>query len=138
MAMTRAMMLCDLGAAPQALAEVVKARRCAAFDGSDLASDEAAALAEGWEFQAAEDLYRGWLEAGLEDLAIAEQILDGRPEHSEHRGRICAQIALQLPAGTAELRSVRAEYLASARYLLAGSARYRGLLETLPDPPSAG
>jgi hypothetical protein len=135
--MTRAMRLCQFGAAPLALAEVLKARRNAPFDGSDLASDEAAALAEGWEFQAADDLFQGRLEAGLEDLAIAEQILDGRPEHSEHRGRICAQIVSQLPARTPELRSVRAEYLASARSLLEGWGKYRELLEALFDGPAA-
>lgn len=130
-AMARAMVLCWFAEIAAARAEVVRARKDIPLDGRFLPSDEAAALAEGWEFQAADDLNRGHLREGLEDLAIAEQILDGRPEHREHRGRICAQIAGQLSASTPDLRSVKAEYLASARDLLAGYDKYRELLEAL-------
>ncbi|HEX3712724.1 MAG TPA: hypothetical protein VHV09_08015 [Trebonia sp.] len=130
-AMARAMVLCGFGGIAAALPEVIKARRDIPLDGRYLPSDEAAALAEGWEFQAADDLYRGHLTEGLEDLAIAEQILHGRPEHREHRGRICAQLAAQLSASTPDLRSVKAEYLATARELLKGSDKYRELLASL-------
>jgi hypothetical protein len=129
--MARAIVLCGFGGIAAALAEVIKARRDIPLDGRYLPSDEAAALAEGWEFQAADDLYRGHLTEGLEDLAIAEQILQGRPEHREHRGRICAQLAAQLSASTPDLRSVKAEYLATARELLKGSDKYRELLASL-------
>jgi hypothetical protein len=129
--MARAIALSRLAGIAAALSEVASARKDIPLDGRYLPSDEAAALAEGWEFQAADDLYRGYLKEGLEDLAIAEQILDGRPEHREHRGRICAQIATQLSATTPDLRSVKAEYLATARDLLAGSDKYRELLEAL-------
>lgn len=130
-AMARAAVLCEFGRRAEALAEVKRARRNTPFDGRDLSSDEAAALAEGWELQAADDLHQGQLEAGLEDLAIAEQILDRRPEHGEQRGHICVQIAAQMSASTPELRSIRAEYLGLACYFLEGSDKYRDLLETL-------
>lgn len=136
-AMARATMLCEFGRRAEALAEVIRARRNTPFDGRGLSSDEAAALAEGWEFQAADDLDQGRLEAALEDLAIAEQILDRRPEHGERRGHICVQIAAQMPAGTPELRSIRAEYLGRACYFLEGSDKDRDLLETLRDAPGA-
>jgi hypothetical protein len=129
--MARAIALSRFAGIAAALSEVASARKDIPLDGRYLSSDEAAALAEGWEFQAADDLYRGYLKEGLEDLAIAEQILDGRPEHREHRGRICAQIAAQLSATTPDLRSVKAEYLATARDLLAGSDKYHELLEAL-------
>jgi hypothetical protein len=133
-AMRRAAHLYQLGDLPEALAGLKLARANTPHDGAGLPSDEAAALAAGWEFQAAIDLCVGKLEAGLEDLAIAEQILDGRPEHNELRGLICVRIVSQLPDSLTHLRLVRAEYLASARTLLAGSQRYRKLLEALPWP----
>lgn len=132
-AMRRAAVAYQLGGVPGALAAVVTARGNAPLDGRGLASDEAAALSAGWEFQAAVDLCSGHVEAGLEELAIAEHILDGRPEHDEVRGCICAQIASQLPADTPDLRSVKAEYLASARQLLAGFRKYQELLQALND-----
>jgi hypothetical protein len=132
-ALYRAARLYRLGNLAEALAGVRTARANIPHDGSGLPSDEAAALAAGWEFQAAVDLYTRGLEAELEDLAIAEQILDGRPEHNELRGRICARIATQLSGTSPDLWSVKAEYLATARALLAGSRRYRKLLEALPD-----
>jgi len=92
-AMARAIVLSRSGAAMEALGEVVKARRNVPFDGRGLASDEALALAETWEFQAAHDLSVGRLEGGLDDLAIAEQILENWPEHDAHRRRISAEIA---------------------------------------------
>jgi hypothetical protein len=92
-AMARAIALYRSGAALEALGEVVKARRNIPFDGRGLASDEALALAETWEFQAAYDLSQDRVEGGLEDLAIAEQILEGWPEHDAHRRRISAEIA---------------------------------------------
>src|ERR1700761_2392739 len=132
-AMRRAALLYELGSVAEALAGLARARRDTPHDGRDLASDEAAALAEGWAFQAADDLGRGRREAGLGDLAIAEQILDDRPERGELRGRICVQIALELTDSAPALRSVGAEYLASARDLLKDSAEFRELLDTLLD-----
>ena len=132
-AMRRAAQLYEFGSVGEALAGLARARRETPYDGKDLASDEAAALAEGWAFQAAEDLGRGRREAGLEDLAIAEQILDDRPEHRELRGRICVQLALELSDSAPALRSVGAEYLASARDLLRDSAEFRDLLDALLD-----
>ena len=133
--MTRVLALRESGAAVEALGEAVKARRNKPFDGRGLTSDEALALAETWEFQAAYDLSRGCLEAGLEELAIAEQILETRPEHGGHRGQICAEIASRLPADTPGLASVKTEYLASARCLLGGPDKDRRLLAALPDDP---
>jgi hypothetical protein len=127
-AMARAGAMRQAGQTADALAEIIRARQNLPLDGRHLPSDEAAALAEGWELQAADDLYRGCLEGGLEDLAIAEQILAGRPEHGERRGRICVEIAAKLTATTADLQSVRAEYLAISERLLKGSDRYRELL----------
>jgi hypothetical protein len=132
-AMRRAALMYESGSVAEALSGLARARRDTPYDGKDLASDEAAALAEGWAFQAAEDLGRGHREAGLEDLAIAEQILDDRPEHGELRGRICVQIALELTDSPPALRSVGAEYLASARDLLKDSAEFRELLDVLLD-----
>ena len=131
-AMRRAALLYEFGSVTEALAGLARARRDQPYDGRDLASDEAAALAEGWAFQAAEALGRGHREAALEDLAIAEQILDDRPEHGQLRGRICVQIAMELTDdSTPALRSVGAEYLASARDLLKDSAEFRELLDAL-------
>ncbi|HEX3713881.1 MAG TPA: hypothetical protein VHV09_13900 [Trebonia sp.] len=124
--MARVLALRESGAAVEALGEAVKARRNKPFDGRGLASDEALALAETWEFQAAYDLSRGWLEAGLEDLAIAEQILETRPEHGGHRGQICAEIASRLPADAPGLASVKAEYLAIAAMPARWSGSGRG------------
>jgi hypothetical protein len=42
-----------------------------------------------------------------------------------------------MPAGTPELRSIRAEYLGRACYFLEGSDKDRDLLETLRDAPGA-
>jgi hypothetical protein len=92
-AMARAIVLYKSGATVEALGEVVKARRNIPFDGRGLTSDEALALAETWEFQAAYNLSQDRLEVALEDLAIAEQILESWPEHDDHRGRISAEIA---------------------------------------------
>jgi hypothetical protein len=92
-AMARAIVLYTSGAAVEALGEVVKARRNIPFDGRGLASDEALALAETWEFQAAYNLSHDRLERALEDLAIAEEILWTRPEHDAYRGRIRTEIA---------------------------------------------
>ncbi len=130
-AMRRAALLYELGSVAEALAGLAGARRDTPYDGRDLASDEAAALAEGWAFQAAEDLGQGQREAGLEGLAIAEQILHGRPEHGELRGRICLQIAMELTDSAPALRSVGAEYLASARDLLKDAAGFQELLDAL-------
>src|ERR1700722_16241446 len=58
-AMARATMLGEFGRRAEAVAEVMRARRDTPIDGRDLSSDEAAALAEGWEFQAADDLDQG-------------------------------------------------------------------------------
>jgi hypothetical protein len=99
-AITRATELSGTGATAEALGEVVKARRNTPFDGTGLASDEALALAETWEFQAAHNLFQGRLEEGLEYLAIAGQILENRPEHEAHRRHIRAEISLRIPAGT--------------------------------------
>lgn len=95
-AMARAIALSGAGAVMEALGEVVKARRNTPFDGGGLDSDEALALAETWEFQAAHDLSQGRLEWGLEILGIAEQILKSRPEHDAHRRRIRAEMALRI------------------------------------------
>ena len=108
-------------AAAEALAEVLSASRSVSLDRTGLTSDEADALAQGWELQAADDFRRGRFEAGLEDLAIAEDILDGWPEHNEHRGWICAQIASRIRPATAGLRSVKEEYLATAVSVLTGT-----------------
>jgi hypothetical protein len=131
-AMRRAALLSQLGGVAEALAGVVAARGNAPLDGRGLAPEEAAALAAGWEFQAVVDLYWGRLEAGIEDLAMAEQVLDGRPEYNELRGRMCVQIASQL-SDTPVLRPVKAEYVASARELLAGSQNYQELLGALEN-----
>jgi hypothetical protein len=131
--MRRAALAYEFGSPTEAVAGLAQARRDTPHDGRDLVSDEAAALAEGWAFQAADDLGRGRREAGLEDLAIAEQILDDRPEHRQLRGRICVQIALELTDSAPALRSVGAEYLASARDLLKDSAEFRELLDSLRD-----
>ena len=88
---------------------------------------EALALAETWEFQASYELSRGHVEAGLEDLAIAGQILQGRPEHRGQRSRICAEIAARISPGTPGLACARAEYAASARHLLGALTEYREL-----------
>ena len=126
-AVARAVSLRESGAAVAALGEVVKARRNTPFDGRGLPSDEALALAETWEFQASYELSRGHVEAGLEDLAIAGQILQGRPEHRGQRSRICAEIAARISPGTPGLACARAEYAASARHLLGALTEYREL-----------
>lgn len=110
-AMARVIALSGAGAVMEALGEVVKARRNTPFDGGGLSSDEALALAETWEFQAAHNLSQGRLECGLENLAIAEQILESRPEHHAHRRRIRAEIALRIPSA-----HLRTDYLANVRH----------------------
>ena len=131
-AMQCAKELYDRGSVDEALAGVIEARKHVPPDGSGLASDEAAALAEGWEFQAAEEMYKGRLEAGLQALLVAEQVLEGRPEHNELLGRICFRIGSQLAAAP-DLRPMQEQYLAKARDLLTGLEEYRELLEYIPD-----
>ena len=117
-AIRRAAALHDAGDTGGALERISQARRAAPPDGKGLASDEAFALAEGWAFQAVQDRKEGRREAALEDLAIAEQILDGRPEHNAMRGRACAEIAAQLTGCAAGLEAIRDEYLETAQELL--------------------
>lgn len=109
LAVARAVSLRESGAAVEALAEVVKARRNTPFDGRGLPSDEALALAETWEFQAYYELSRGHAEAGLEGLAIAGQILESRPEHGRHRRRIRTEIASRISPRAPGLASARAD-----------------------------
>jgi hypothetical protein len=108
---------------------VKEARMRAPADGRGLPADEVAALAEGWEIQARVELDKGRLQQGLESFAEAERILDGLPDHSELRGRICFQVAQQIAAHSPQLQEIQVRYAALARDLLADSVKYRELRE---------